>query len=66
MAQFIIGSTDRVGYDFSVAVNPEVHHDQFLAETEAQRLARNNPSREFIVLKKVSSFVQVDVKKTSF
>jgi len=66
MAQFIIGSTDRAGNDFSVAVNPKVHHDQSLAETEAQRLARNNPSREFIVLKKVSSFVQVDVKKTSF
>lgn len=66
MAQFIIGSTDRAGNDFSIAVNPKVHTDQALAETEAQRLTRNNPTREFIVLKKVSSFVQVDIQKKNF
>lgn len=42
------------------------HGSQDIAETEARRLARNNPGIEFYVLQTVARAVKIDVQVTRF
>lgn len=47
--------------------NPTVKHDSYpRAKAEAQRLARNNPGRRFVVLAAAAAFVKRDVDEVRF
>lgn len=62
MKEIIIGSTDLNGEDYSVSKTPVKHTSQDKAEKEAERLARLNPSRKFVVMQ-VLSVVEVQTVK---
>lgn len=55
MEEYIIGT--RNGANFSFSATPRVHPNEKEAKAEAERLAKSNPGKRFVVVKLVGSVV---------